>query len=65
MGISDKKSLMIFGEQNNNVYLSSRNLDYSSTVIASELSTYKILNASVLIFFESSISGLESILKKY
>ena len=65
LGISDKKSLMIFGEQNNNVYLSSRNLDYSSTVIASELSTYKILNASVLIFFESSISGLESFLKKY
>jgi large subunit ribosomal protein L4 len=64
LGLSGKKSLMVLGEQNNNVYLSSRNLSNSNVVNISELSTYQITNASSLVFFESTISDLESILKK-
>ena len=50
LGLLDKKTLVVLGEQNNNVYLSSRNLSNSKVVINSELSTYEITNASSLVF---------------
>lgn len=61
-GIYDKKSLLVFGEPNNNVYLSSRNFKNSNAVIFSELNSYRIMNSSSVVFFESSISKIESIL---
>ena len=64
LGLSDKKSLVVLGEQNNNVYLSSRNLRNSKVVNSSELSTYQITNATSLILFESAITNLKSILNK-
>jgi Ribosomal protein L4 len=64
LGLSDKKSLLILGESNINVYLSSRNLKNSKVVIASELNTYSISNASNLIFDESAISGIINVLNK-
>ena len=57
--INDKKSLFILPDENKNIYLSSRNLDSVSIVIASELSTYQIMNANKVIFFESSVSKIE------
>jgi len=62
LGIYDKKSLLVFGEPNNNVYLSSRNFKNSKAVIFSELNSYRIMNSSSVVFFESSISKIESIL---
>ena len=62
LGLSDKKSLLVLGDLNKNVYLSSRNLKNSKVVINSELNTYGISNANSLILSESSIAGLESIL---
>lgn len=64
LGLSDKKSLLVLGDLNKNVYLSSRNLKNSKVVINSELNTYGISNANSLILSESSIAGLESILNK-
>ena len=64
LGLLYKKSLVVLGEQNNNVYLSSRNLRNSKVVNSSELSTYQITNASSLVLFESAITNLESILNK-
>ena len=61
--IEDKKSLLIFGK-NNNVYLSSRNLKNSKVIIASELNTYSISNASNLILDESAVMGIVNVLKK-
>lgn len=60
IGIQEKKSLIVLGESNKNVYLSSRNLKGSEVVSVSELSTYKILNANSLVFIEGSLEGLES-----
>lgn len=57
--VADKKSLIILPEKNNNVYLSARNLKNSKVVTVSELNTYTILNASVLIILESSFAGIE------
>ena len=64
LGMSDKKSVLVLGELNKNVYLSSRNLKNSKVVINSELNTYSISNASSLIFSESAIAGLESLLNR-
>lgn len=64
LGIQQKKTLVVLGELNKNVYLSSRNLSVSEVVTASELSTYKILNASKILFVEGSLEGVESNLSK-
>ena len=54
-----KNSLLIFAEENKNVYLSTRNLKKAESVIACELNTYLISKAQNLVFFENSISELE------
>ena len=64
LGLGDKKSLVVLGEPNNNVYLSSRNLRHSKVVTNSELSTYQITNANSLVLFESAIVEIENILNK-
>ncbi|MDX1602075.1 MAG: 50S ribosomal protein L4 [Salinimicrobium sediminis] len=64
LGLAGKKSLIVLGDSNKNVYLSSRNLKASEVVSASELSTYKILNANNLVFLEGSLEGIESNLSK-
>ena len=64
LGIDGKKSLLVLGEPNKNVYLSSRNLKDSQVVTNSELNTYKITNAGSLVLSESAIVELESILNK-
>ena len=63
-GIEDKKSLFVFAEPNNNVYLSSRNLKRSKTVMNTGLSTYELLNANKIILSEGSLEGIESNLSK-
>jgi large subunit ribosomal protein L4 len=64
LNLESKKSLFVLGTPNNNVYLSSRNLKASDVVNSSELSTYKILNASRVVLLESAIEGIESNLSK-
>jgi|TARA_B100001059_G_C17824013_1_gene580190 large subunit ribosomal protein L4 len=64
LNVDTKKSLLVLGEQNKNVYLSSRNLKKSKVIINSELNTYAISNASNLILTEGAISELELILNK-
>lgn len=64
LGLENKKSLFVLGEPNKNVYLSSRNLKTSEVVNVSELSTYKILNASNVVLLEGALEGIESNLSK-
>ncbi|NJX17174.1 50S ribosomal protein L4, partial [Tamlana crocina] len=64
LGLAGKKSLIVLGDSNKNVYLSSRNLKASEVISASELSTYKILNANNLVFLEGSLEGIELNLSK-
>ena len=63
LNLADKKTLIVLGESNKNVYLSSRNLERTKVVIASELNTYDILNATNIVLSESSLKQIESILK--
>ena len=59
LGIENKKSLIVLGDTNKNVYLSSRNLKSASVITNSELSTYAILNANNLVLLEGSLEGIE------
>jgi large subunit ribosomal protein L4 len=60
--LSDKKTLLVLGESNKNIYLSSRNLANTKVVTASDLNTYDILNANNLLFLESSVKEIENLL---
>ncbi|MGF7139680.1 50S ribosomal protein L4 [Roseimarinus sediminis] len=59
--INDKKSLFVLSEANKNIYLSSRNLQGVKVVIASELTTYDILNASSVVLLEGSLEKIEGV----
>ena len=63
LNLSDKKSLIVLSEANKNIYLSSRNLQNVEIVIASELSTYKIMRANKIILVESSVNKVEELFK--
>lgn len=59
--LADKKSLFVLPVENNNIYLSSRNLQDVSIVIASELNTYQILNAKSIVILEGSVKKIEEV----
>jgi large subunit ribosomal protein L4 len=60
LNISNKKSVFVLPEQNNNIYLSTRNIHGVEVVIASELSTYRIMKASTLVLIESAVDVLQA-----
>ena len=64
LGLENKKSLVVLGDSNKNVYLSSRNLKASNVVTSSELSTYAILNANNVVLLEGSLEGIVENLSK-
>ncbi|MDF4221403.1 MULTISPECIES: 50S ribosomal protein L4 [Maribacter] len=64
LGLENKKSLIVLGDSNKGVYLSSRNFKGSEVITNSELSTYKILHANSVVLLESSLEGIESNLNK-
>ncbi len=59
LNVDNKKSLLVLSEPNKNIYLSSRNLEDSKVIAVSELNTYDIMHASVVIFVESSLDVLQ------
>jgi large subunit ribosomal protein L4 len=64
LNLDSKKTLVVVGAHNKNVYLSSRNLPTAKVVTASDLNTYDILNAESLVLAESSVKAIETILNK-
>jgi len=60
LNIVNKKSIFVLPEQNNNIYLSSRNVQGVEVVTANELSTYEIMKASTLILVESTVDVLQA-----
>jgi large subunit ribosomal protein L4 len=57
--LADKKSIVILNEPNTNILLSSHNIQKSKVTTISELNTYDIMNASNVVFIESSIKHLQ------
>lgn len=62
--VEDKKALVVLPEVNKNVYLSARNLQRAEVVLASNVNSYKVLNADVLVITESSLKAIDGILTK-
>jgi large subunit ribosomal protein L4 len=62
--LDGKKTLVIIPEQNQNVYLSSRNLTHSKVVVAQDLNTYDILHAHHVVLFEGSVKSIETLLNQ-
>jgi large subunit ribosomal protein L4 len=60
--LENEKVLMILGEKNDNVYLSSRNLGRVKVVTADSVNTFDVLNAKKVVLAESSIEVIEKIL---
>lgn len=53
--IKNEKVLIILPKKNDNIFLSVRNLHQATAITALELNTYKVLDATCLVFLESSI----------
>jgi len=64
LNIADEKTLLVLPAYNNNVYLSSRNLKKAKVIVANELSTYDVLNATKLVLTADSVKTLEEALAK-
>lgn len=60
----NKKTLLVISELNKNLYLSSRNLENSKVILASDLNTYDILNANQLLVTEAALPVIDHILRK-
>jgi len=58
--LSGSKTLVVIPENNNALYLSSRNLPNSKVITASDLNTYDILHANHIVFFEDAVKTVET-----
>jgi len=62
--VNDIKTLFVSNEIDNNVFLSSRNIQGTRLKRAADLNTYEVMYAKKLILSESSVKTIEEILKK-
>lgn len=63
LSVNNKKTLLVLGEANKNVYLSSRNIKWAKVITAEQINTYDLLNADNLLLSESSLEKIENLLK--
>jgi large subunit ribosomal protein L4 len=64
LNVTDVKTLLVLGEANNNIYLSSRNLKKTKVITADQLNTYDVLNAGKLLLTAGALKTLEEALAK-
>ena len=64
LNVSEKKQLFVLPSSNKFVYLSARNLKGTQVAIASDINTYGIMNAEVLVVTESSLEVINNTLAK-
>jgi len=64
LSMSDKKTLLVLPQNDENVFLSSRNLKRAKVTTADRINTYDVVNADNVVFLESSIEKVEQILTK-
>ncbi len=60
--LQDKKTLLILGDHDKNIYLSSRNLPKAHVIPAQDINTYDLLNAENLVITEGAIEKIEKLL---
>ena len=54
LDFANKKTLFVFPEYNDNVYLSLRNVPKVNSALLADMNTYDIVNADVLVLSESA-----------
>ncbi|WP_129716299.1 50S ribosomal protein L4 [Pedobacter sp. SYP-B3415] len=64
LNLGGEKTLLVLPAQNNNIYLSSRNIQKAKVITAAELNTYDVLNAGKLLLTADSVKTLEEAFAK-
>jgi large subunit ribosomal protein L4 len=64
LNLAGEKTLLVLPVQNNNIYLSSRNIQKAKVTTADQLNTYDVLNAGKLLFTANSLKTLEEAFAK-
>ena len=64
LNLSDKKTLVLIPERNDNIYLSSRNIEKTRVQIASLVNTYDIMHSHNIVFVGNAHELVAEILKK-
>lgn len=64
LNVGTQKTLLVLPAQNNNIYLSSRNVEKTKVITAADLNTYDVLNAGVLVLTADSVKTLEEAFAK-
>ncbi|MEX1240790.1 MAG: 50S ribosomal protein L4 [Cyclobacteriaceae bacterium] len=64
LSLADKKTLLVLPEVNKNVVLSGRNIQNAKVTTADQINTYDLMNADNVIFVESAVSKVETLLNK-
>jgi len=64
LNLAGEKTLLVLPSQNNNIYLSSRNIQKAKVITAAELNTYDVLNCGKLLLTTDSLKTLEEAFAK-
>ena len=64
LNLAGKKVLVVAAGSDKNLYLSARNLPKAKVAVASDINTYGVLDASVLVLAESAVAKVEEVLAK-
>jgi large subunit ribosomal protein L4 len=62
--VADQKTLMVLPESDQNVYMSSRNIQKARVLTAASINTYDILNAGNILIVESSVQKINEMFQK-
>jgi len=61
LSLSGRKTLFVVTEKDDNLYLSSRNIQKAKVINVSQLNTYELLNTDALLLSESSVKRIEEL----
>ena len=64
LNLAGEKTLLVLPSQNNNIYLSSRNIQKAKVITADQLNTYDVLNCGKLLLTTESLKTLEEAFAK-
>lgn len=64
LNLAGKKVLVVAAGSDKNLYLSARNFPKAKVAVASDINTYGVLDASVLVLTESAVAKVEEVLAK-
>jgi large subunit ribosomal protein L4 len=56
LNVGNKKALFVIPDYNDNLYLSSRNIPNAAATLLSDINTYDIINADVLVMTEGAVA---------